>query len=73
MDADTYLLEVLVSERLAAARADSAAHALLASCRGGSPGLLSVLASRLIKVGRRLRRLWSLGRARARLPRPSLT
>jgi hypothetical protein len=71
MDGDTYLLELLVKQRLDEARAHSARHALLAS---GEPGRLrSALALGLIRAGRWLGRRRALGGRGARLPRPSLT
>ena len=56
MDSNIYALEWLVRSKLAAARAESARGALLASLRAGRPGVLVTVGLALIRIGRWLNR-----------------
>ena len=56
MDTNVYALERQAEWKLAAARADGARCALLASLRPERPGVLAAIGLTLIRVGRRLHR-----------------
>ena len=73
MCVDTYVMERIVENRLAEARAQSATYALLASLRPSRRSLLAVVGLALIRVGRRLGGRHPVRRRDARLPSPSLS
>jgi hypothetical protein len=73
MCVDTYVIERLVENRLAEARAQSAKYALLASLRPQRRSLLAVVGLALIRVGRRLGGRHPVRRRDARLSSPSLS
>jgi hypothetical protein len=73
MCVDTYVMERLVENRLAEARARSAKYALIASLRPQRRNLLAVVGLALIRVGRRLGGRHPVRRRAARLPSPSLS
>ena len=73
MCVDTYVMERMVENRLAEARAQSAKYALLASLRPSRRGLLAVVGLTLIRVGRSIGGRHTVRPRNPRLSIPSLS